>query len=242
MIGGVHGGKVQQMTDNQDTNPSPTRVGLWVASKFALFTMASAAVGLVVLITIAGIYGSVVLAIALAVAALAFFAIALTLARHEPGRPRSWGLTRPHRSGEPWRIAVLAAQDSVGSELARELELRRERNPELFVIGPAVDKGAEHWLGAGDAERKDAQGRLDSILVDLHERGFEAGGQVGPNDPLQALEDALAEYGADEVILASHADDELGHYERDLAERIRARCRLPLTHVLPRAKRDTTRI
>jgi hypothetical protein len=54
-----------------------------------------------------------------------------------------------------------------------------------------------------DEARLDAQRRLVLTLGSLAAAGVDARGEVGDPDPLQAVEDALRRFAADEVLIAS---------------------------------------
>jgi hypothetical protein len=66
----------------------------------------------------------------------------------------------------------------------------------------------------------------------LVQAGVDALGVVGDPNPLQAIEDALWIHGADELVLVTHADDELHWSERRVVERARARYRIPIEHLV----------
>jgi len=77
-----------------------------------------------------------------------------------------------------------------------------------------------------------AEARLEDSVLALAAAGVEARGQVGDDDPLQAIEDALRTFGADEIILATHPEGRSKWLERGVVERARERFDLPITHVV----------
>ena len=58
-----------------------------------------------------------------------------------------------------------------------------------------------------------------------------ARGEVGSDDPIQAADDALREFPADEIVLATHPEQEANWKERGVVEIVRDRYNLPVTHV-----------
>jgi GABA permease len=54
--------------------------------------------------------------------------------------------------------------------------------------------------------------------------------EIGDDDPLQALQDALRTFGADEIVVATHPDKSAAWLERRVVERARERFALPVAH------------
>ena len=55
---------------------------------------------------------------------------------------------------------------------------------------------------------------------------------LGDADPIQAMEDALRTFGADEIIVSTHPEGRSHWLERGVVERARERCEAPITHVV----------
>jgi GABA permease len=70
----------------------------------------------------------------------------------------------------------------------------------------------------------------------LRAAGIEAQGEIGDDDPLQAIEDALRTFGADEIIVATHPEESATWLERHVVERARERFALPIAQVVIRAE------
>ena len=73
--------------------------------------------------------------------------------------------------------------------------------------------------------------RLELILGRLKELGIEARGEVMDPDPFLATQDAIREWGADEIIISTYPYPRSGLLRRDLVERIQKWSRLPVEHV-----------
>ena len=69
---------------------------------------------------------------------------------------------------------------------------------------PALNSRLRTWTSDEDGARAAAQARLDASLARLAARGVNARGEIGDGDPLQALEDALREFPADEIVVSTH--------------------------------------
>jgi hypothetical protein len=83
-----------------------------------------------------------------------------------------------------------------------------------------------------DGARDDAQSRLDASLARLRESGIDARGEIGDAEPLQAIEDALRTFGADEIVISTHPEGRSHWLERGVVARARERFAVPITHVV----------
>jgi hypothetical protein len=139
---------------------------------------------------------------------------------------------RPHAAGE-LRILVVA-NETVGGHalrstiLAKSLDVREE----VLVVTPALNSPLRHWVSDEDGARAAAQERLDISLAQLAAAGVQARGEVGDGDPLQAMEDALRTFGADEIIISTHPEGRSNWLERGIVEKARERFNVPITHVV----------
>jgi hypothetical protein len=98
---------------------------------------------------------------------------------------------------------------------------------EVLVLAPAFNTGLAHWADDLRSAREEAQRRLVLSLGSLATAGVEARGSVGDADPVQAVEDTLREFAADEAIIVAQPVEGKGPGARTLAE-LRARLDLPL--------------
>jgi hypothetical protein len=88
------------------------------------------------------------------------------------------------------------------------------------------------WTSDEDPARADAQERLDASLARLAAAGVSARGEIGDGDPLQALEDALREFPADEIVVSTHPPGRSHWLEQGVVEQARHRYDVPVTHVV----------
>jgi hypothetical protein len=139
---------------------------------------------------------------------------------------------RPHAPGER-RILVIANETVGGEALRRRIRERSEgMRAEVLVVTPALNSPLRHWASDEDAARAAAQQRLDASLQSLAAVGINARGEVGDGEPLQAMEDALRTFGADEIILSTHPEGRSHWLERGVVEKARERFAVPITHVV----------
>jgi hypothetical protein len=118
--------------------------------------------------------------------------------------------------------------------LEKSLDVREE----VLVVTPALNSPLKHWVSDEDDARAAAQDRLRESLAKLSEAGVEARGEVGDGDPLQAIEDALRTFGADEIIISTHPEGRSHWLERGVVEKARERFAVPITHVVVDLERE----
>lgn len=140
----------------------------------------------------------------------------------------------PRRGAENERRILVIANETVGgSELLDVLRRKAEGvREEVLVVCPALNSVVRHWASDEDAARAAAQRRLDASLSLLARDGVEARGQVGDGDPLQAVEDALRTFGADEIVISTHPEGRSNWLERNVVGQARERFDVPITHVV----------
>jgi GABA permease len=102
----------------------------------------------------------------------------------------------------------------------------------VLVVTPALNSPLKHWTSDEDGARAAAQERLDASLAKLAEAGVEARGEIGADDPLQAMEDALRTFGADEIIISTHPEGRSNWLERGVVTNARQRFAVPIRHVV----------
>ena len=159
------------------------------------------------------------------------------------GRGRRPIRTAPAHVGGPdeWRILVLANESLASAGLTEEIERAAAgRRARVLIVCPAHTSAVRHWASDVDGGRARAESRLDESLSLLREAGIDAQGEIGDDDPLQAIEDALRTFGADEIVVATHHDESATWLERNVVERARERFALPIAHVVIHAEAVST--
>jgi len=102
----------------------------------------------------------------------------------------------------------------------------------VLVVSPALNTPLRHWASDEDPAREQAQQRLERSLSQLESEGVQARGEIGDGDPLQAIEDALRTFGADEIIISTHPEGRSNWLERGVVTNARERFAVPITHVV----------
>ena len=131
------------------------------------------------------------------------------------------------------RILVIANETVGGSELLAILREKAQRvNEHVLVVCPALNSQVRTWTSDEDGARTAAQARLEASLARLRQDGVQAEGEVGDGDPLQAIEDALRTFGADEIVISTHPVGRSNWLERNVVGAARERFDVPITHVV----------
>ena len=137
------------------------------------------------------------------------------------------------RTAERRHILVVANETCAGKALCDEIRYRvRGYDADVLVIAPALSSQLRYWTSDVDGARATAQGRLDASLAALAAAGVRAQGEIGDADPLQAIEDGLRTFGANEIIISTHPPGRSNWLERDIVKRARELYDLPITHVV----------
>jgi hypothetical protein len=148
----------------------------------------------------------------------------------------------PTRAGaeDEHRILVIANETVGGEELLSILRRKAEGvREEVLVVCPALNSAVRHWASDEDGARAAAQQRLDASLRQLRGYGVAASGSVGDGDPLQAIEDALRTFGADEIVISTHPEGRSNWLERNVVGAANERFDVPITHVVVDLEADS---
>ena len=138
-----------------------------------------------------------------------------------------------HDEGPARKILVIANETVGGAELLSLLGTKAEGvHEEMLLVCPALNSRVRTWTSDEDSARADAQSRLDTTLSRLTDAGVSARGEIGDGDPLQALEDALREFPADEIVVSTHPPGRSHWLEQGVVEQARLRYDVPITHVV----------
>ena len=138
-----------------------------------------------------------------------------------------------HDERVPRRILVVANETVGGEELISLLRGKAiDADADVLLVCPALNTKVRTWTSDVDPARAEAQARLDASLARLERAGVRARGEIGDGDPLQALEDALREFPADEIVVSTHPAGRSYWLEQGVVGDARQRFDVPLTHVV----------
>jgi len=128
------------------------------------------------------------------------------------------------------KVLALVAEPISGEALRSALGEGAD-DAEVQVVAPALDSKARFWASDNDAAIARAEDVQQETVERLAEDGVDAVGDTGEADPLLALQDALATFPADEVVIFTRPEDDRNWAEDDLLERARSQLSVPVRHM-----------
>jgi len=177
----------------------------------------------------------------LAVGAIAAAAVIVIAARARFDEPIEVGAS----PGDHYLLLVVVTEPIDNPRLAatiREIAAAGARSTgseqnggaEVVVLAPALNRPVAHWLSDLRQARFEAQRTLTLSIATLAAAEVEARGQVGDSDPVQAVEDLLRSFPAQEVVFVTTNE------RKNEVEEVRRRLDRPV-RVLPEATVATPR-
>ena len=130
-------------------------------------------------------------------------------------------------------LLIVANETVEGSALVDTVrDIALSTDAEVLVVAPALNSRLRHYMSDSDGARHAAEQRLAGCLARLRDAGVRADGHVGDADPLRAMEDAMAVFNADEIVIGTHHEDRSNWLAHDIVSRACARFGLPVAHVV----------
>ena len=103
---------------------------------------------------------------------------------------------------------------------------------EIRVVAPAADVSPLQWLASDEDEaREKAAGVATEAAESVEPEAARTEAVVGDTDPVQAIEDALRTFPADEVLVVTRPEEDASWLEQDSAEEARERFGVPVTRL-----------
>jgi hypothetical protein len=144
-------------------------------------------------------------------------------------------LTAQQTEGGPMSQRILIVANAVitnPEELPADLHRQAHEPHEVYVIAPIHTTRLQSWCSDTDDAYRKASRRLHDISSDIGSFRDAPRTLIGDEDPLTAVDDALAEFPADACVVVNRLPEQQTHRERDVAQRIRDRHGLPTTTLL----------
>jgi hypothetical protein len=128
------------------------------------------------------------------------------------------------------RCLIVANQTLTSASLRAEIRARDHLGGYQFhLVVPATHLRAGIIWTEGQAIAL-ARSALDQTLRDLHHDGIDATGEIGDDNPILAVSDALNQHSFDEIIVSTLPPGISRWLKQDLPHRLARRFRLPVTH------------
>ncbi len=130
----------------------------------------------------------------------------------------------------PTRILALASEP-ISADALRAALGDDASGAEVLVVAPALMSRTRFLLADPDPGIERAQEVQQESVERLEEEGVTAHGETGESDPLIALQDALATFDADRIVIFSHPEGSRNWREDGVVEGAERRFGLPVEHI-----------
>ena len=156
-------------------------------------------------------------------------------ARRRGGRRAPRGAVwRPGARGSATGVRLLVVTpepvdaDALRTALGEEVE-----GAEVLVVSPAGNRSkVAFWVSDSDDAIAEADAAQEETVERLEEDGVDAAGDTGESEPGVAIQDALATFKADRIVVFSHAEGDRDYREDDGLADAEERFGIPVTHAL----------
>jgi hypothetical protein len=127
------------------------------------------------------------------------------------------------------RVLVLTSEPIDADALREAVGVDEAQRAEVMVVAPATHRSAlRFWLSDADDAIERAEDVQEESVERLDAEGVDAAGDTGESDPLLALEDTLATFDADRVIVFRHPEGDRDYLEDEWLEKARERLDVPI--------------
>jgi Universal stress protein family len=134
------------------------------------------------------------------------------------------------------KILALVSEPVSGEALRKAVDGERAAGAEVLVVAPALNSRARFWISDPDPAIERAEEVQEETVERMDEEGIDAAGDTGESDPLLAIEDALATFPADEIVLFTHTSGARNWLEEGLVDEVRERFAGPVQHLVVEAE------
>lgn len=121
------------------------------------------------------------------------------------------------------KILAVCAEPISGEALRSAVGEQAVEGAEVLVIAPALNTKLRFLTSDPDPAIERADEVAQESVERMDEEGIDAAGDTGESDPLQAIQDSLATFPADEIVLCTHSSGERNWLEEGVVDEARER-------------------
>jgi hypothetical protein len=121
------------------------------------------------------------------------------------------------------KVLVLASEPISGEVVRQAIGAERAEDAEVLVVAPALNTKLRFLASDPDDAIERAEAVQEESVQQMNEDGLDAAGDTGESDPLQAIEDALATFRAEEIVLCVHPDSKQNWLEDGVVDQAKER-------------------
>ena len=124
---------------------------------------------------------------------------------------------------------LLLTSEPVNADMLRAALGADADDAEVLVVAPALNESpVAFWVSDSDDAIADAEQVQKRTVDGLKDAGVDATGDTGESEPLLALQDALATFDAERIVIFAHPEEQQKYREDDLAGEIQRRFGIPV--------------
>lgn len=129
-------------------------------------------------------------------------------------------------------LLVLAPEPVDADAIRSALDGEELEGARVLVVSPALNESpVAFWMSDSDEAIEEADAVGEETVRALGADGVHATATTGESEPLLALQDALATFEADRIIVFVHTDDAQRYREDDVVGEAERRFGVPVTEV-----------
>jgi nucleotide-binding universal stress UspA family protein len=128
---------------------------------------------------------------------------------------------------------LVVTPEPVDADMLRKTLGDEVEGAEVLVVSPATNRSKlAFWVSDPDEAIAEAEQAQTETVERLEESGVDAAGDTGESEPAVAIQDALATFKADRIVVFSHPEGDRDYREDDGLADAEERFGVPLTHAL----------
>ena len=128
---------------------------------------------------------------------------------------------------------LVLTPEPVDAELLRATLGEDIEGAEVLVVSPATNQSKlAFWISDPDDAIAEAEAAETESVERLEEAGVDAAGDTGESEPAVALQDALATFPADRIVVFSHPEGDRDYREDEGLADVEERFGIPVTHAV----------
>jgi hypothetical protein len=137
-----------------------------------------------------------------------------------------------YKPGMPKKILALVSEPVSADALRSAVGPEVADSAEVLVVAPALNTKKRFFLADPDPAIERADAVQEETVERMNEERIDAAGDTGESDPLLALQDALATYDADEIVLCMHRSGGRNWQEEGVLDEARKRFGRPVRQLV----------
>ena len=121
------------------------------------------------------------------------------------------------------KVLVLASEAISGEAVKQAIGAERAEDAEVLVVAPALNTKLRFLASDPDPAIERAEEVQEESVQRMNEDGLDAAGDTGESDPIQAIQDALATFRAEEIVLCTHREGQRNWLEDGVVDEAKQR-------------------